>query len=88
MHIIKSLTILIFICPLIINAQITFLPEGSKENQFIDRLEIKADYNTNINFSAVKPYSRKAIVEEVNTLIVQTLPLLIHYPDLLCKTHG
>jgi hypothetical protein len=68
MHIIKSLTILIFICPLIINAQITFLPEGSKENQFIDRLEIKADYNTNINFSAVKPYSRKAIVEEVEYL--------------------
>src|SRR6476661_2229295 len=65
MQIIKSLCILqVFICPFVTNAQTTYLPEGSKEYQFIDRLEIKHGKNTNINFSTLKPYSRRALVEE------------------------
>ena len=69
MQIIKSLFILlVFICPFIINAQTTYLPEGSKEYQFIDRLEIKQGQNTNFNFSTLKPYSRRAIVQEAEYL--------------------
>src|ERR1700694_5695792 len=69
MQIIKSVPILlVFICPFIINAQITYLPEGSKEYQFIDRLEIKQGQNTNFNFSSLKPYSRRAIVYEAEYL--------------------
>ncbi len=69
MQIIKSLSILpVFICPFIINAQTTYLPEGSKEYQFIDRLEIKQGHNTDLNFSTLKPYSRRAIVQEAEYL--------------------
>lgn len=69
MQIIKSLCILLaFIYPFIINAQTTYLPEGSKEGLFIDRLEIKEGQNTNLNFSALKPYSRRAIVQEAEYL--------------------
>ena len=69
MQIIKSLSILlVFICPFIINAQTTYLPEGSKEYQFIDRLEIKQGQNTDINYSTLKPYSRRAIVQEAEYL--------------------
>ena len=65
MQIIKSLsTLLIFICPFIVNAQTTYLPEGSKEYQLLDRLEIKLSKNTDLNFSTLKPYSRRAIVHE------------------------
>ena len=65
MQIIKSLfTLLVFICPFIINAQTTYLPEGSKEYQFIDRLEIKQGRNTDFNFSTLKPYSRRYLVQE------------------------
>ncbi|MEO8765009.1 MAG: hypothetical protein ABI416_12010 [Ginsengibacter sp.] len=69
MQIIKSLCILlVFICPCVINAQTTYLPEGSKEYQFIDRLEIKQGQNTNYNFSTLKPYSRRALVQEAEFL--------------------
>ncbi|MEO8412521.1 MAG: hypothetical protein ABI472_02635 [Ginsengibacter sp.] len=69
MQIIKSLvTLLVFICPLIVKAQTTYLPEGSKEYQFIDRLEIKEGKNTDLNFSTLKPYSRRAIVQEAEFL--------------------
>lgn len=62
---IKSLSILLgFICPFIIIAQTTYIPEGSKEVQFIDRLEIKQGQNTNFNYSTLKPYSRRSVVQE------------------------
>jgi len=65
MQIIKSLLkLLVFICPFIATAQSTYLPEGDKGYHFIDRLEIKQQVNTDINFSTIKPYNRKYIVQE------------------------
>lgn len=65
MQIIKTLLRLsLFICPAIVSAQTTYLPQGDKATEFIDRLEIKYGTNTNINFSTIKPYSRKAVVKE------------------------
>jgi hypothetical protein len=45
-------------------AQSTYLNQGAKEYHFIDRLEIKQRTNTDLNFSAIKPYSRKFVVEQ------------------------
>jgi hypothetical protein len=65
MQIIKSaFTLTVFFYPLYIFAQTTYLPEGSKEYHLIDRLEIKQGKNNTINFSTIKPYSRRAIVQE------------------------
>ncbi len=65
MQIIKSfLKLLIFICPVAAGAQSTYLTQGSKEYHFVERLEIKQQKNTNLNFSSLRPYSRKAIVEQ------------------------
>ncbi|MEO7960830.1 MAG: hypothetical protein ABIR19_04735 [Ginsengibacter sp.] len=65
MQIIKSLPVLlVFIFPLFLNAQTTYLPEGAKEYQFIDRLAIKQGNFTDLNYSTIKPYSRKAVVAE------------------------
>ena len=65
MQIIKSvITLAVFFFPLFIIAQTTYLPEGAKELHLIDRMEIKQGENTDLNFSSVKPYSRKAIVRE------------------------
>ena len=56
MQIIKSLfTLMVFISPCFLFAQTTYLQQGSKEYQFIDRLEIKAQENNDLNFSAIKP---------------------------------
>ncbi len=69
MQIIKSLiTSLVFICPFIVKAQTTYLPEGSKEYQFIDRLEIKQGHNTDYNYSTLKPFSRRYLVQEAEFL--------------------
>jgi len=65
MQIIKSLTkVLIFICPAFATAQSTFLTQGSKDYHFVDRMEIKQQKNTHLNFSTLKPYNRKYIVEQ------------------------
>lgn len=69
MQIIKSfLQLTLFVFPALSFAQSTYLMQGSKEYQFLDRLEIKQGVNTDLNFSTLKPYSRKAIVREAEYL--------------------
>jgi hypothetical protein len=66
MQFIKSLfKLLFFICPAFATAQSTFLTPGSKDVHFVDRMEIKQQRNTHLNFSAVRPFNRKYIVEQV-----------------------
>ena len=66
MQFIKSLTkVLFFICPAFATAQSTYLTQGSKDIHFVDRMEIKQQKNTHLNFSSVRPFNRKYIVEEV-----------------------
>jgi hypothetical protein len=65
MQFIKSFTkLLFFICPAFATAQSTFLTPGSKDIHFVDRMEIKQQKNTHLNFSAVRPFNRKYIVEQ------------------------
>ncbi len=66
---IKSfIKLLVFICPISATAQSTYLSQGAKEYRFIERLEIKQQTNTDLNFSTLKPYSRKYIVRETEFL--------------------
>ncbi len=65
MQIIKSLfKLLFFICPFFATAQSTYLNQGSKDIHFVDRLEIKQQTNTDLNFSTVRPFSRRFIVRQ------------------------
>ena len=69
MQIIKSfIKLLVFICPVAAGAQSTFLPQGDKGYQFVDRLEIKQQTNTNLNFSTLKPFNRRYIVQQAEFL--------------------
>jgi len=66
MQFIKSLFKLsFFIFPSFATAQSTFLTPGSKDVHFVDRMEIKQQRNTDLNFSSVRPFNRKYIVEQV-----------------------
>lgn len=56
--------VIVFLLPINVFAQTTYVTEGSKEYRFINRIEIKNQHLTHINFSAIKPYSRKSVVEE------------------------
>ncbi len=69
MQIIKSLLkLFVFVCPVAASAQSTYLNQGAKESRFVERLEIKQQTNTDLNFSTLKPFSRKFIVNEVEFL--------------------
>jgi hypothetical protein len=69
MQIIKSLTkLLFFVCPVFGAAQSTYINQGSKDVQFVERLEIKQQTNTNLNFSTLRPFNRKAVVRQAEFL--------------------
>ncbi len=53
----------IVLSSLSVGAQTTYLPLWSKEGWLLNRLEIKAQTNKDLNLSTVKPYMRKAYVE-------------------------
>lgn len=69
MQIIKTFfKLIIFVFPLGAIAQSTYLNQGTKESHFIDRLEIKQQTNTHLNFSTLRPFNRKYIVQEAEFL--------------------
>src|SRR6476620_5779965 len=69
MQIIKSfIKLVVFVCPMSAIGQSTYLNQGAKETHFVERIEIKQQTNTDLNFSTLKPFSRKAIVREVEFL--------------------
>ncbi len=60
----KLFIITIILCCSIamVKAQTTYVPLWAKEGWLLDRLEIKAQTNNDLNLSTVKPYMRKAYV--------------------------
>lgn len=60
MQIIKTfLVAFIFVLPMSLLSQSTLFQQGSKDNILLDRLEIKMQTDSLLNFSFLKPYSRK-----------------------------
>jgi hypothetical protein len=53
----------IIISPSIAIAQSSLLPQQTKYQQMLDRLEIKAQKDSVLNFSFVKPHNIKMLVE-------------------------
>jgi hypothetical protein len=63
MQIIKSIAkLLFFFSPFFATAQSTYLQQGDKAYQLLERLEIKAKTNPALNFSGIKPLNRKMMV--------------------------
>lgn len=52
-----------FICPFYATAQSTYLQQGDKAYQLLERLEIKSRTNADFNFSNLKYFSRKTMVQ-------------------------
>lgn len=59
--------LLIFFLPNLATAQSTNLPQGSRHEHFLDRLEILMQDNPSLNFSGWKPISRKTAVGAAET---------------------
>ena len=69
------LTILLF--PFLSYGQTTYLPLDSKDNILIERLEIKAQTDSVLNFSIIKPYSRKQFITHIGRTILAAIILLL-----------
>jgi hypothetical protein len=46
-------------------SQTTYFPEGARENILLERLEIKAQKDSVLNFSKIKPFSRKHYIPQI-----------------------
>lgn len=69
MQIIKScIKLLILLAPSCAVAQTTYMDRGSNDEHFVERIEIKQQTNTGLNFSTLKPFNRKYAVEEIEFL--------------------
>ena len=59
----QSLSRLIFLLlPFAAFSQTTYLPQDARENILLERLEIKAQIDSVLNFSKIKPFSRKQFI--------------------------
>lgn len=63
MQYMKTLVGVLLTLPLGLIAQTTYLPLGDKQNITLERLEIKAQKDSILNFSKTKPYSRENYVK-------------------------
>ena len=62
----QTLARLLFIlCPVFAISQSTYLPQGSKENVLVERLEILGQKDSILNFSKTKPLNRLQVVRGV-----------------------
>lgn len=60
LQIIKTFSLFVFfVSPQLIKGQSTLFQQGSKDYILLDRLEIKMQTDSNLNFSAFKPYNRQ-----------------------------
>ena len=54
--------------PFVSFSQTTYLQQGAKENILIERLEIKAQTDSILNFSKTKPFSRRQFILEIGRM--------------------
>ena len=76
-----TLRLLFFIVPFTATAQSTYFQQGSKENILLERLEIKAQKDTVLNFSFIKPFNRKWWIQAIERLEQDAEPLKLSRVD-------
>ncbi len=76
-----TLRLLFFIIPYAGIAQSTYFQQGSKENILLERLEIKAQKDTVLNFSFIKPFNRKWWIGAIERLEQDAEPLKLSRVD-------
>lgn len=69
----SALRLVLILLPFTAFAQTTYLPRGDKQEILLDRLEIKAQRDSVLNFSKMKPYSREAYVPQVRAYLNDSL---------------
>jgi hypothetical protein len=66
-----SLLLLAFF-PILLIAQTTYLHQGDKQTMLLERLEIKAGRDSILNFSKIKPFSRKMLMNGIRSYLASS----------------
>src|SRR6476661_3907247 len=61
----KLFVLPLFLFPLISFGQTTYIPLGSEEYILLDRMEIKMQKDSALNFSKTKPFSRRSVIPTI-----------------------
>jgi hypothetical protein len=61
---VRLIVFIAFLFPFTVFSQTTYLLQGDKQNILLERLEIKAQRDSVLNFSKTKPFSRKNITQK------------------------
>src|SRR5689334_12523324 len=61
----KAVIFLVLLFPSVSFSQTTYLPQDARENILLERLEIKMQTDSVLNFSKTKPFSRKQVVTQI-----------------------
>ncbi|RYY89155.1 MAG: hypothetical protein EOO15_07015 [Chitinophagaceae bacterium] len=69
-------------------AQTTYLPQGAPENILIERMEIKAGRDSVLNYSTVKPYSRKHFIPALQRFDSSRMTRVDRYNLYLAKVNN
>lgn len=62
---VRLLVFLLLLAPFFSLAQTTYLQQGDKQNILLERLEIKMQRDSVLNFSKTKPFSRKSMAQRL-----------------------
>ena len=65
----------ILLGPSLAFGQSTYFNQGTKENILLERLEIKAQKDTVLNFSFIKPFNRKWWVNRLELIKADSIPV-------------
>ena len=77
---------LLFFIPIVTISQTTYLPFGDKQYILLERLEIKAQKDSILNFSKIKPFSREQVINGVNSYVQRYGNTLSNTDAYLSKT--
>ncbi|WP_447642246.1 MULTISPECIES: hypothetical protein [Chitinophagaceae] len=82
MHLKRILSILMLSCiHIVVQAQTDYIPIGSPQETFLNRLDIKFRNDPQLRFSSLKPYDRKRVTEQL--LVIDSLDRLGELSDVL-----
>jgi len=70
-----TVRLLLLLFPSVAFSQTTYLPQDARENILIERLEIKGQKDSILNFSKIKPYSRKQFIPAIEKYFRHLSPL-------------
>lgn len=78
----KIILLIFLVLPFVASSQTTYLPQDARENILLERLEIKAQTDSILNFSKLKPFSRRQVIPVLQAFYSGNARVALPYSDI------